>query len=92
MMTFQSLNTGHFIDTFNALALLGSVRCLLVQRVNIADFDVKIGVMCRGEPIAIQMRLEISFFLKVSPRAEARCWLQSGAVGVHRQFHALSSA
>ena len=73
MFAFQCLNARHFIHTFNALALFGQFRSLFVQPVDIADFVIKIGFIGRCQPITIQMRLDISFFLKASPHVEERC-------------------
>ena len=91
MFAFQGLNARHFIGTFKALPLVAEFGSLLVEPVDVADFIVKIGFIRWGEPIASQMGLDLSLFLKAWPHGEVRCVQQSCASSVHQRFHAHSS-
>lgn len=91
MFAFQRLDAGHFIGTFNALALFGELWSRFVQSVDIADLGIKIGFIRRGEPVAVQMWLNDGLFLKAWPHGEERCFPQSCAFSIHRRFHELSN-
>lgn len=72
MFALQSLHPGHFGQTFGALALFGARGCFLIHRVDLGDFFVKAFFISRSQPVAAQVRLELSVFLKASPHGGAR--------------------
>ena len=67
MLAFQSLHAGHFIQALYALSLFCSFRRLSVDFVDIGNFFVKTFFIRWCQPVAAQMWLDISLFLKVSP-------------------------
>jgi hypothetical protein len=92
MLAFQRLHAGHFIGTFKALTQFGKFRSLLVKFIDITDLGLKIGFIGRGEPVAAQMWLNDSLFLKAWPHGVEKCFPQSCASSLPRRFRALSNA
>jgi hypothetical protein len=73
---FQGLHAGHLIQTLDAFTLFGQGWRLAIERIDVINFVLKFGIMLRGEPIAVQMRLDLGIFLKVSPRGAERSFRQ----------------
>ncbi len=62
MFAFHSLNTGHFIQAFRVLTLLCSFERLLVDCVDVGNFFIKVCFVLRCQPVAAQVRLDVSLF------------------------------
>jgi hypothetical protein len=80
VFAFQGLHAGHFIQAFDALALFCQGWCLVIQRIDVMNFILKLVVMFGGEPVTVQMRFDLGIFLKVAPRGGVR-WTPQYLVG-----------
>jgi hypothetical protein len=70
--TFQGLNAGHLVDRNGLTTLLSQVGRSLVHRANVSTFLVEGGIGLRCQPVTVEMRLKIRFFLKSARRSRAR--------------------
>ena len=59
VFALQRLHTGHFIHTFQTLALLCPFRSVVVGIVNLSDFVVEIRFLGGGQPIAAQYEKKV---------------------------------
>ncbi|MDD5370916.1 MAG: hypothetical protein PHQ40_17680 [Anaerolineaceae bacterium] len=64
MFALQRLYTGHFIQTFCALTLLSPFTSCFVYIIDVCNLLIKTVLIAGCQPITVQVRLEISFFLK----------------------------
>jgi hypothetical protein len=76
MLPFGSLHAGHLIATDYSLIVLGQLWRFAIKFVDRFYLFVELLVWFRRQPIADLVRLEITVFLKVCWRDEARCFLQ----------------
>ena len=72
VFALQGLHPRHFIHTFHTLSLFGQFRGLLIELVNIGHFFIKTGFISRCQPVATQVGLYISVFLKAWPHGVAK--------------------
>ena len=91
MFAFQCLYPGHFIQTFRALSLLCPFRCLFVGIVNINNFFIKTCFIGGCQPIAAQVRLDITLFLKAWPHAVPKYAQLSCVSSLRLRFRARST-
>lgn len=75
----QSLNATHLIGAHGSLTSPSQFRRLAIQVIDVFDLVIELLIESRRQPVADQVRLEITLFLKAAPRAEGRCGLQSCA-------------
>ena len=64
MFSFQCLDAGQFIIADYPLALSRQFGRLMIQLINVRVFGLKLIIIPGRQPVADQMRFEISFFLK----------------------------
>ena len=83
MFAFQRLHSGHFIVTDHFFALFGQRWGLVIDRIDVAHFFIKLLVLARGQPVADLVRFNIRFFLKDGPRDGVK-WSQRCLVSL---FH-----
>jgi hypothetical protein len=69
---FQSLHTAQFIRADHSLTFLRQFRGLLIQAIYVLYFLVELLVSSWSQPVADQVGLEITLFLKASPHVWAR--------------------
>jgi hypothetical protein len=79
LSALQSLNATQFIGAHGPLTLASQFRRLAIQAIDVFDLFIELLIGSWRQPIADQVRLEITLFLKAAPRAEERCDLQSCA-------------
>lgn len=72
MLTFQGLDTTQFIRAHHPFAFLDQLWCLVVHPIDIFNLLVELFIFNIRQPITDQVRLEVAFFLKASPRVWAR--------------------
>jgi hypothetical protein len=72
MFAFQSLHSGHFIIADHFFILFGQIWGLLIDRIDVIHFFIKLVVIARGQPVADLVWLNIRFFLKDVPRGGAK--------------------
>jgi hypothetical protein len=65
--TFKRLDTGHLIDRNGLRALFGGGRRRLINSAEIGALGVELGIRLGGQPVTIEMRLEIGLFFKNRP-------------------------
>jgi len=75
VLAFQSLHPTQFIRAEHPFALLGPFRSLTIQGIDVLYLLIKLPIRNLCQPVPNQMRFEIAFFLKASPRVGARCGL-----------------
>lgn len=75
----QSLNATHLVGAHCSLTLAGQFRRLAIQAIDVFDLVIELLIGSRRQPVADQVRLEITLFLKAAPHAEGRCDLRSYA-------------
>jgi hypothetical protein len=80
VFAFQGLYAGHFIQAFDTLALFCQGWRLVIQRIDVMDFVLKLAVMLGGEPVTVQVRFDLGIFLKDVPRGGVR-WTPQYLVG-----------
>jgi len=65
--TFQRLDTGHLVNRNGLHALLGGGRGRLIHRADIGALGVEFGIRLGGQPVTVEMWLEIGLFFKKRP-------------------------
>ena len=76
MFSFQRLDAGQFVIADDPLALSSQFSRLMIQVINIRVLDLKFIIVFAGQPVADQMRFEISLFLKDGQRDGPKSGLQ----------------
>jgi hypothetical protein len=64
---FQRLDAGHLVDRDGLHALLGGGGGCLIHRADVGALGVEVGVRLAGQPVTVEMRLEIGHFFKSRP-------------------------
>lgn len=79
MLALQGLHAGQLVGAEHPFTRLRQFGCLLVQRVDVCHLLLELLVGCWRQPVANQVRLESTRFLKAGRHAEARGHLRCRA-------------
>ena len=76
MLSLQRLHTAQFIAGHHSFPLFDQGRCLPIQRTEVADLDLEVGVIGGGQPVSPAVRLQIPLLSSRAacrPRSGRRC-------------------